>query len=113
MKKLLSLVLLFSFVLSGWVLAEQVLPTDPARNLDKPGFLGYVPDRFIVVLKDNVDVNHAKDARSSVALSDMTGFDELAQRFRVTKLRPQFPGTEGHDVPTDISRTMRVALIAA
>ena len=94
MKKLLSFVLLFTFILSSWAFAEEYLQTDPQKYINEPGFIGYVQDRFVVVLKDDVTVDHAKDAQASVALASMTGFDELADRFRVTQLRPQFPGTD-------------------
>ena len=44
--------------------AEGYFPIDPSKYVDGPGFLGNVPNEFIVILKDNVTVNHGKDAQS-------------------------------------------------
>ena len=94
MKKLLSLVLVSVFIFSALVFAEEYLPVDPQKYINEPGFIGYVQDRFVVVLKDDVTVDHVKDARSSLALKELSGFEELADRFRVSELRPQFPGSD-------------------
>lgn len=87
----LSLLLLFS---TGFIAAEKMLQVDPEKYLDKPSFLGYVQDRFIVILKDNVTVDHRKDAQNRNALSSVEGFDALAQKYQVTRLQPQFPGSD-------------------
>jgi len=87
-----ALVLLLTVASVG--AAEQVRQIDPDTYLNQPGFIGYVPDRFIVVLKDDVTVDHRKDARAPLALTDDAGFSELADRFDVLQLRPQFPGTD-------------------
>ncbi len=94
MKKLLFTALVLTIALAAMVSAEQVLPVDQSRYLDKPSFLGYVPDRFIVVLKDNVAVDHQKDSRSPIALSTLNGFSDIADRFDVARIRPQFPGCD-------------------
>ncbi|MFZ5981454.1 MAG: S8 family serine peptidase, partial [Candidatus Zixiibacteriota bacterium] len=94
MKKLLTLVLVIFFLFSALVFAEEYLLTDPQKYINEPGFIGYVPDRFIVVLRDNVAVDHAKDVRSNLALTELSGFEELADQFRVNNLRPQFPGSD-------------------
>jgi PKD repeat protein len=94
MKKLLAVVLLLGFLMPCVVQAVDILETDQSRYIDAPGFLGYVPDRFIIVLKENVAVNHGKDMSASVALSNLSGFDQLAGKYDVTRLQPQFPGSD-------------------
>ena len=87
MKRVITAFLFLSFVLAGAAFAEQQLEVDPSRYVNAPSIIGYVPDRFIVVLNDDVTVNHVKDMDRRVALSDMEGFSELAQRFQVDQLR--------------------------
>jgi subtilisin family serine protease len=94
MKKIILTLILFTLVFSQAAFAEKVLNVDPTRYLEKPGFLGYVSDRFIVVLKKDVAINHAKDMQANLALTDISGFKELAGKFKVTRLRPQFPGSD-------------------
>ncbi|HEQ97927.1 MAG TPA: PKD domain-containing protein [candidate division Zixibacteria bacterium] len=113
MKKLMVAILLLGFILPGTVLALDYLETDQSKYIDTPGFLGFVPDRFIVVLKDNVAVDHGKDLNRSVALSNLSGFDALAQKYEVESLRPQFPGADRNSVSLtaeaqDISRHYKV-----
>ena len=94
MKKLITVFLLLGFIVPGSVLALDYLETDQSRYIDTPGFLGFVPDRFIVVLKQDVPVDHGKDMSTAVALSSLSGFDELAQKYDVARLKPQFPGAD-------------------
>ncbi|MBU0982739.1 MAG: hypothetical protein KKA42_02645, partial [candidate division Zixibacteria bacterium] len=94
MKRLITAFLFLSFALTSLAFAEQYLPVDPSRYVDAPSIIGFVPDRFIVVLKDDISVNHSKDMDRRVALSEVQGFGDLAQRFQVERLRPQFPGSD-------------------
>jgi PKD repeat protein len=94
MKKLFVAVLLLGFLMPGIVSAVDILEVDQGKYIDTPGFLGYVPDRFIIILKDDVAVNHGKDMSTSVALSGLSGFDQLAVKYEVSRLRPQFPGSD-------------------
>ncbi len=94
MRKLLTALLMLCILLPGIAFAIDVLDVDQAKYVDQPDFLGYVPNRFIVVLKDNISVDHAKDARSQVALSSLEGFPALAQKYQVERLGPQFPGSD-------------------
>ncbi len=73
---------------------------DPSEILNKSSFVGYVPNRFIVILKDDVSIDHKKDLNSGLALSGLEGFSELEQQFQVTKLRPQFPGADTKSLAT-------------
>ena len=74
MRKIGFLLLAVIFLLPVLASAEQFLPTNPSKFVDAPTFIGFVPDEFIVVLKDNVAVDHQKDMRAGVALSDLNGF---------------------------------------
>ena len=94
MRRLLFALLIGLFAISSLASAEQVLQVDRSKYVDAPTFLGNVPDRFIVVLKDQVAVDHERDSRSAVALSEIGGFDALANQYSVKKLRPQFIGSD-------------------
>lgn len=72
----------------------KILDVDQAKYTNIPSFLGYVPDRFIVVLKDNVAVDHTAEMRGPRALATKPGFEALAQQFGVVKSRPQFPNSD-------------------
>ncbi|MBD3219030.1 MAG: PKD domain-containing protein, partial [candidate division Zixibacteria bacterium] len=113
MKKLITALLLLGFILPGTVLALDYLETDQSKYVDSPGFLGFVPDRFVVVLKDNVAVDHGKDMSRSVALSNLSGFEGLAAKYGVEQLRPQFPGSDRNSISLsaeaqDLSRHYKV-----
>ncbi|MBL7033998.1 MAG: hypothetical protein ISR91_07615, partial [Candidatus Delongbacteria bacterium] len=93
MKKFTQAILV-TILLSGMVNAAQMLPVDNERFLNQPSLLGYVADEFIVVLKDQVPVNHAADALQPVALEQLAGFRNLSGLFKVDRLRPQFAGAD-------------------
>ncbi len=94
MKRLILCTLALVLLSAALVAAEEVLPVDPSKYVDAPTFIGNVPDEFIVVLKDNVAIDHGKDARATTALSDFAGFDNLAAQYGVSRLKPQFPGAD-------------------
>ena len=94
MKKLFTaifILIVFSMALAN---AEDILQVDKSKYVNAPGFIGYKANEFIVVLKDNVGVDHARDVAGKVALNHLNGFDELGKRFGVTRLRPQFIGAD-------------------
>jgi subtilisin family serine protease len=70
-----------------------------------PSFLGYVPNEFIVVLKPEVGMPEPAATGGTVVHVGDAGFDALADRFAVTRIRPQFPGAE----PGPRSRTAELA----
>lgn len=98
MRKALAIVLAAALLLPTICFAADLLKVDPGKYLDKPSFVGYVPDRFIVVLKDNVPVDHAQEMKSDYALAGKPGFAALVQQFNVRKTRPQFPGSDHNAV---------------
>jgi hypothetical protein len=98
MRRFLAIALTAALLLPSICLAADVLQVDKEKYLNKPSFVGYVPDRFIVVLKDNVPVDHVKELQTQFALSDKLGFAALAKQFGVTNSRPQFPGSDRNQV---------------
>jgi len=94
MRKLLLITLALALFLPSVSFAAEILDIDPAKYVNNSGFLGYVPDRFIVVLKDGVVIDQGKDAPNSVTLSELQGFNSLAETYEVSQLRPQFKGAD-------------------
>lgn len=108
MRRLLTIMLISSLLIGGMAVAEEYLEVDQQKYVNSaPSFIGWVPDRFIVVLSDQAKVDHDKDAGTSVALSNVTGFADLAVQFGVTSLRPQFPGSDaGRMATSEQARTL-------
>ncbi len=96
MKRFLT-VMLLCFLVTSSLQAEQILPVDPGKYLNQPSLIGYVPNEFVVILDDNVAVDHSRDRQSRVAALGLSDFDQLADRYSVTTLRPQFPGSDRVD----------------
>ncbi len=94
MRRLLIVLVVAGLLLPAIASAIDVLDVDASKYMNRPSFLGHVPDRFVVVLKDGSSVNHRRDARVTTALSSLTGFEELAQKYQVNRLQPQFPGSD-------------------
>lgn len=95
MRRLVTAILVLGMLLPCLALAADYLEVDPSKYVNNSsGFLGYVPDRFIVILKDNISVNHQSDLRNEIALNHLDGFPALAAKYGVSKLRPQFPGAD-------------------
>lgn len=94
MKKLFTAFFVISFLLFGLISATEVLNIDKTKYTKLPGFLGYKANEFIVVLKDNVAVDHARDMASDLALNHIPEFAGLARRFNAEHVRPQFIGAD-------------------
>jgi len=97
MRRLFTAILFLGMLLPCLATAANIANVDPSRYVDNSGFLGYVPDRFIVILKKDVAVDHRNDVKSEVALNTLSGFSDLAAKYRVSKLRPQFPNSDRLD----------------
>ncbi len=72
--------------------AEKFIRVD--QNLDIPSFVGWDSQRLIVVLKQNIAVDHARDRMSDQALANYPDFEPLLRRFEVRKSHPQFVGSD-------------------
>ncbi len=94
MKKIITVVLALIICSAGLAAAENFLPTNPDKYTKLPGFLGYKANEFIIVLKSDFAVDHARDMAGDVALNNIGEFNSLARRFNVTRLRPEFVGSD-------------------
>jgi len=94
MRKIFIAIVLITLLSGVLAVAEDFLQVDKTKYTNLPGFLGYKSNEFIVVLKDNVAVDHASDMAYQVALNHMPEFAGLARQFGVKKLRPQFIGSD-------------------
>ena len=95
MKRFITIFFIFTLFITGLVQAVQFVDINNQVNINNgSSFVGYVENRVIVVLKEGTEINHAKDQRSSIALSALEGFADLAKQFDVLELRPMFPGTD-------------------
>ncbi len=110
MKKIGSYLLLLCFVLTSLAIGVEQLDVDPAKYVKNSGFIGYVQDRFIIVLKDDVTVDHGKAQYTNLALSEKAGFAELAQAHNVALTRPQFPGADLQASGLKLARHYKVYL---
>ncbi len=95
MKKYLTTFLVIIFLFTNFVFADKFANVDQQLYINEgSSFVGYVEDQIIVVLKEGVTVDHSKDRGSSVALSTLAGFDNLAKQFEVHQLKPMFTGSD-------------------
>ncbi len=93
-KKAILLTILFAVltVSSAAFSADQIKQIDRPQQI--PSFLGYVPDRFIVVMKPGVgNLKMTISANNVVHIGDAE-FDKISDRFAVSGLKRQFPGAE-------------------
>ena len=84
--------------------------TDGIKKVDQPqgipSFLGYVPDRLIVVMKPNAaELSIQTTAKAVVHVGDPE-FDKISDRFAVSSITRQFPGSESRSA--ELARYYRV-----
>ena len=92
MKRIVQLFFVFSLLLSLPVVADQITQVD--RKLDLPSFLGYVPDRIIVVMKDDIGkLNMSMSAASTIHIGNAE-FDQISDKYAVSNIKQQFTGSE-------------------
>ncbi len=86
----------------AFMLALLILPAavsaDGIKKVDRPqgipSFLGYVPDRLIVVMKPEVGkLNPRLSAGATVHIGDAE-FDAISDRFAVSSIKKQFVGSQ-------------------
>ncbi len=93
-KKAILLTILFAVltVSSAAFSADQIKQIDRPQQI--PSFLGYVPDRFIVVMKPEVgNLKMTLSPNNVVHIGDAE-FDKICDRFAVSGIKRQFPGAE-------------------
>ena len=85
----------FSIVaLSGAAFAEDKIKNVDRPLNDAPSFLGYVPNRLIVVLKPQTGKLDIQRSASSVAHIGDVEFDKISDQYAVSKIEQQFSGAE-------------------
>lgn len=101
MRKLLTAFLLMTLVVTGSLFAvDQNQIKQVTRDNNIPSFLGYVPDRLIVVFKENTpDINFSKST-NDLALSGDASLDAIASKYAVSKFERQFKGSEKSSIPS-------------
>ena len=60
MKRILTAILVVTLLATTTASAEGDYTLEPKKHMDVPSFLGYVPDRFIVILNNDITVDHRK-----------------------------------------------------
>jgi PKD repeat protein len=102
MRTFLTACLLF-LLLSVAVSADGIKKVDQPQGI--PAFLGYVPDRFIVVMKPDVGELTTRLSTNAVVHIGESAFDKISDRFAVSTLKKQFLNSE----PGPLSKTAELA----
>jgi PKD repeat protein len=102
------IVLLVFFLLPVTLWADGIKKVDQPQGI--PSFLGYVPDRLILVMKTDVgDFDVQMTARAVVHIGEPE-FDKISDRFAVSSIRKQFPGSERKSA--ELARYYKIAIEA-
>ncbi|MBU0982367.1 MAG: PKD domain-containing protein [candidate division Zixibacteria bacterium] len=92
MKTCIIAVLFILLGLSAAVTADGIKQVDQPK--DFPQFLGYVPDRLIVVMKPEAGKLVARMSASATAHIGNPEFDKISDQFAVSSIRQQFSGSD-------------------
>ncbi len=103
MKKSLIVLLTLLLVVSAASAADKI--TSVQRPTGLPSFVGYVPDRLIVVMKPDVGKLRMQMTASAVVHIGEPEFDKISDRFAVSGIKKQFVGAE----PGPFSKTAELA----
>jgi len=103
MKK--SLIVLLTLLLAASAASAADKITTAPRPTGLPSFVGYVPDRLIVVMKPDVGKLHMRLAANAVVHIGEPVFDKISDRFAVSSIKKQFVGAE----PGPFSKTAELA----
>jgi subtilisin family serine protease len=91
MKTCLTVFLVF-FLLSAVASADGIKKVDQPQGI--PSFLGYVPDRLIVVMKPEVGELSMQTTAKAVVHIGESEFDKISDMFAVSSITKLFPGSE-------------------
>ena len=72
--------------------ADQVKKVEQQQDI--PSFIGYVPDRFVVVLKSGVTEPKLTLSKNNVVKIGDEEFDNISEQFSASEMKRQFPGAE-------------------
>ncbi|MBD3299020.1 MAG: PKD domain-containing protein [candidate division Zixibacteria bacterium] len=98
--------LLLVVVLTGMASAN-VITVQPKH--DAPSFLGYVPDRFVVVMKEEIPESKARNGVDAASVG-VASLDALADRFSVAAVERQFKGAEKKAGARELARHYKVTI---
>ncbi len=91
MKTCLTVFLILT-LLAAAAWADGIKKVDQPQGI--PSFLGYVPDRLIVVMKSDVgELNMQTTVRDVVHIGEPE-FDKISEKFAVSNIEKEFPGSE-------------------
>ena len=93
MRKSVLALLAFAFALSGILLAEQPQSVVVSRP-ELPSFVGYVAGEIVVQFKVPSDQMKAARTKSGYQGLGVASLDVLADQFKVTGMRREFPGAK-------------------
>jgi PKD repeat protein len=90
MKGISIVMLSVLLLLSAAATADQIKQVEQPKGI--PSFLGYVQDRFVMVLKEDLGRPRMQAASNGVIHIGDTEFDRLSDQFAVSNIKQQFPG---------------------
>jgi len=103
MKK--SFIVLLTLLLAASAAGATDKITTVQRPTGLPSFVGYVPDRLIVVMQPDAGKLNMQMAANAVVHIGEPDFDKISDRFALSSIVKQFPGTE----PGPLSKTAELA----
>jgi PKD repeat protein len=101
-------VFLAIFLLSSAAWADGIKKVDQPQGI--PSFLGYVPDRFIVVMKPQAGELNVQMTAKAIAHISESAFDLISDKFEVSSIIKEFPGSERKSV--ELTRYYKVNIEA-
>ncbi|MFQ6009275.1 MAG: S8 family serine peptidase, partial [Candidatus Zixiibacteriota bacterium] len=103
MKRFFIALLTLLLASSTAIAADKITTVDRPTGI--PSFLGYVPDRFIVVMQPDVGKLNMQMTANAVVHIGEPDFDKISDRFVVSSIVKQFPGSQ----PGALSKTAELA----
>ncbi len=92
MKKSFIVLLTLLLAVSAASAADKI--TTVQRPTGLPSFVGYVPDRLIVVMQPDVGKLNMRMAANAVVHIGEPDFDKISDRFAASSIKKQFVGSE-------------------
>jgi PKD repeat protein len=104
-------VVLIVFICTAVASADGIKQVDQSKGM--PSFLGYVPDRFIVVTDLNIDPANLQTTKATgVPHIGETEFDRISDRFSVTRIKQQFRGAAQRSGAAELAKYYKITISA-
>jgi subtilisin family serine protease len=84
------------FFLILLVTSSSKISASNANKLNSPDFLGFVPNEFIVILKDDAPPPTFRMSPAGFVKTGRANFDAAAENFKVKRIKKQFPSAQNH-----------------